>query len=1429
MKRILSSVLCVLMTASMFVFTANAQSYQPEVAENYISFDFNQVTGGIVNNVPNATVNKNVTIEGVNAVEFVPTPNAEGAKGNFTLDCYRLANYTAKVTVPDYKYVGVTYYYKTENPCYEGQLFFNILPNSNKAFSGSALSTEDIVTNKWTEAIFDFSETMKLSASVVKDEAGNPKNWLQQAHFKPFNNTAATDVPESDRFYVAKYTFYKKNPDPNATNKIRFDKGNPEATGEMADIEVKDGDKYTLPTATFTFPNAEFLGWKTADSEAIIPAGTEMICDGTSKSYIAAWKVTKVLAPFISLDFTEYEDGIVNHTVAGIVEHTERDGRNVVAIQPNPEYPEDKGKNLTVDGYSYKAAGIDLDYYKYCAVEYYYDSRTPIQNTKMYAAIMKNGNVLKNAVSAESDNEIVAGNWVIALFDFSAGIEKQYNAETEDHVMRQMHLRPLGSNNLQTLNVDDRVYISRIMFFQEKPDFQTHEAYMKGYPDGTFLPNGTITRAEACTVVARLLEKEEAITGTSAFADVAGHWAEKYIGFCEAKGLLKSYSGNFEPGKAITRAEFAELVYLTGLAKAADKAVTFTDVAQDHAKYTSIMAAASAGLINGYDNGNGTFSFKPDNTITRAEVVTIVNRARGRDMKTENLTNDILLVALDVDITHWAFANIAEATVPHVEWDGKWIYAKKDPVIALGEKLDLATLYKTDEGNAKVAELDVLEQKRIEEIRNTPNMDITAFGENVVYVSNSTGDDKNDGKTPATAVKTLLKANSLSKKGGVVLLKRGDMWRESLTAKAGTTYSAYGEGAKPVINGSPENAADPALWALVHKDDATGALIWQYKNTENLNDVGVIVLNDEGYTMKEVPSYVGGKFVVRGNTGKAYDWKTELDKNFEFVHLADSKVTGGLPDLSGARGPLYFRCDNGNPGKVFDSIEMNERGHGISIGGTDVHIDNICIKNVGSHGISSGTTKNLTVTNCEFGWIGGTIQTYSLYGSTDGRATRFGNGVEIYGGCDGYKVDNCYIWQNYDAGVTHQFAASSSGICTMRNIIYSNNVITDTVYSIEYFLGNTNDGGTYVRNGKNHLFEGNLLRRAGFGFGSTRPDGNVQTHIRTGAGTKNEFSNYVIRNNVFDRSVEYLIHPHSDYDATAPKMEGNIYIQGIGNKFFHYGKGHTANANLAAKNSMLTVLGDTTGQFYYVDTIPYWQFDYTIDKKVAVEADDTKDWGGKSGVSAGGTSTPATPAEPGKVVANAGESKEVVAPLLLRLAQDDKNKLYADMRASMNSEKKTDSDGTVYEHITFNNTTNTVLFDCHGLPKYSLESGAVYYKALIRTNITGKTPHITVYNMADKDGTKVGNGVSGTAPAALKGNGQWEEIIIKVTDFPAGAVTSTQIHFFLLGNTKGENLFKDGKLIVDNAYLDVAAWAAFPNLASAEAYDLAAAAKAEIK
>ena len=201
-----------------------------------------------------------------------------------------------------------------------------------------------------------------------------------------------------------------------------------------------------------------------------------------------------------------------------------------------------------------------------------------------------------------------------------------------------------------------------------------------------------MTRAQACTVVARLIAGGDANVpqGASAFTDVtANDWFAKYVAYCEAKGLLKSYSGTFAPNQAITRAEFVELVYNMGLLSDAGKNGTFTDVPADHPRAAVISAAGKAGLVNGYDNGNGTFSFKPDATITRAEVVTIVNRARGRDMKTENLTNDILLVALDVDITHWAFANIAEAVVPHVELDGKWLYPTKDPLVLLGENMKI--------------------------------------------------------------------------------------------------------------------------------------------------------------------------------------------------------------------------------------------------------------------------------------------------------------------------------------------------------------------------------------------------------------------------------------------------------------------------------------------------------------------------------------------------------------------------------------------------------------------------------------------------------------------------------------------------------------------------------------------------------------------
>ncbi len=203
-----------------------------------------------------------------------------------------------------------------------------------------------------------------------------------------------------------------------------------------------------------------------------------------------------------------------------------------------------------------------------------------------------------------------------------------------------------------------------------------YTAFIKGYDDGTFRPGGTMTRAEAVTIVARLCAGGDALVPTdkkTAFTDVASHWGKNYISYVESLGYLKSYSGAFLPDQSITRAEFVELVYNMGLLKDAGKPSVFTDVASTHPRYNVITASAKAGLVNGYDNGDGTFSFKPDNTITRAEVVTVVNRALGNEANIEYLPSDLQMSFSDIDKSHWAYANVAEATVTHAKRGNEWI------------------------------------------------------------------------------------------------------------------------------------------------------------------------------------------------------------------------------------------------------------------------------------------------------------------------------------------------------------------------------------------------------------------------------------------------------------------------------------------------------------------------------------------------------------------------------------------------------------------------------------------------------------------------------------------------------------------------------------------------------------------------------------
>ncbi|WP_214628422.1 choice-of-anchor L domain-containing protein [Paenibacillus agaridevorans] len=190
-----------------------------------------------------------------------------------------------------------------------------------------------------------------------------------------------------------------------------------------------------------------------------------------------------------------------------------------------------------------------------------------------------------------------------------------------------------------------------------------HSAYINGYPDRTFRPNRQITRAELAALLARNLgETPENTVGTKVvFKDVAAqHWAAAYIEKVRAFGLIiGDPNGNFRPEDAITRAEMAAISSRFKQLVADSKqgaSIYFTDL-NGHWAAGAIDAAKSANVMNGYPDG----TFKPQNSLTRAEAVATINRLFDRG-PLYGVTTDLWS---DVAGTNWAFGDIAEASIDH--------------------------------------------------------------------------------------------------------------------------------------------------------------------------------------------------------------------------------------------------------------------------------------------------------------------------------------------------------------------------------------------------------------------------------------------------------------------------------------------------------------------------------------------------------------------------------------------------------------------------------------------------------------------------------------------------------------------------------------------------------------------------------------------
>lgn len=371
----------------------------------------------------------------------------------------------------------------------------------------------------------------------------------------------------------------------------------------------------------------------------------------------------------------------------------------------------------------------------------------------------------------------------------------------------------------------------------------------------------------------------------------------------------------------------------------------------------------------------------------------------------------------------------------------------------------------------------------------------------VTYYISPDGNDANDGTSPETAWKTIggYQAHlSQLQAGDAVLFARESVFRGHMDLVSGVSYGAYGTGRKPAIYGSAQDVADSKFW---HKTDMPN--IWLFEN-EKKTDVGVIVF-DHGYKIG-----VKQRFSL-----------SEVTKDLDF--FSDREA-----------GKVYLYCEE-NPAQRFKSIEICDNTRNIlqaQPGCHDVVIENLTVKYGGSHGMHFTPGANhITIRNCEIGWIGGCV----LTGFGNG-TVRFGNAIEFWNNCSDILIENNWVYQVYDAGITHQGDGKE---LLQKNITYRGNLVEYCTYGFEFFLGGE---GSKMQN---ILYEKNIVRFSGYGWGLVRPNPQKDALMCGWGGSIHETESFVIQDNIFDSSDNYLFVQYHAKDMPF-EYRRNAYYQTAG-------------------------------------------------------------------------------------------------------------------------------------------------------------------------------------------------------------------------------------------------------------------------------------------
>ncbi len=346
------------------------------------------------------------------------------------------------------------------------------------------------------------------------------------------------------------------------------------------------------------------------------------------------------------------------------------------------------------------------------------------------------------------------------------------------------------------------------------------------------------------------------------------------------------------------------------------------------------------------------------------------------------------------------------------------------------------------------------------------------YGGRCFYVS-AQGSDDADGLSPATAWRTLQRVNdAVLGFADTVRFHAGEVFRGHLEPQSGApgqriVYTTFGAGDKPVLEPSWD-ASSPEDWVRV------GSKLWKCEKPSQ-NELGNVILDHgkRGCAIKvDNPEQLGGK-------------------DLHFCWVRDE-------------GTVYM-VSRRNPGKRFRSIELAEKQH--IVDETDCHdiiYDGLWLRYGSAHGIGGSGVKNITIRGCDISWIGGS----TLYIDDGGRGVRYGNGIEFWSAAQDILVENCRIWECWDAALTNQ--SNVDGV-VQKNITYRGNEIWNSEYSYEYWQ--QGDGART----QNIVFENNVCRDAGYGWGHKQRWNPNAAHLMF-YDTTAETSGFVVRGNRFIRS-----------------------------------------------------------------------------------------------------------------------------------------------------------------------------------------------------------------------------------------------------------------------------------------------------------------------